>query len=54
MRLSLKAKILSIAVVLVLLFALLISVATVLMLMKQAEKDVEETRRRLFDEADWI
>nr|WP_047287974.1 methyl-accepting chemotaxis protein [Pseudomonas protegens] len=51
MRLSLKAKVLSLAVLPVLLFALVISLSTVLMLRQQAQKEVEETRHRLLDEA---
>ncbi|MBP5113468.1 cache domain-containing protein, partial [Pseudomonas protegens] len=51
MRLSLKAKVLSLAVLPVLLFALVISLSTVLMLRQQAQKEVEETRNRLLTEA---
>ncbi|MGA8138172.1 MAG: methyl-accepting chemotaxis protein [Pseudomonas gingeri] len=51
MRLSLKAKVLSIAVLPVLLFALVISLTTVLMLQQQAKKELEETRQRLLGEA---
>nr|WP_047337333.1 methyl-accepting chemotaxis protein [Pseudomonas protegens] len=51
MRLSLKAKVLSLAVLPVLLFALVISLSTMLMLRQQAQKEVEETRHRLLDEA---
>ncbi|ROL63529.1 chemotaxis protein [Pseudomonas protegens] len=51
MRLSLKAKVLSLAVLPVLLFALVISLSTVLMLRQQAQKEVEETRHRLLGEA---
>ena len=48
--LSLKAKVLSIAVLPVLLFALAISLTTVLMLQQQAKKEVEDTRQRLLGE----
>ncbi|MGC5702078.1 cache domain-containing protein [Pseudomonas sp. NFXW11] len=51
MRLSLKAKVLSLAVLPVLLFALVISLSTVFMLRQQAQKEVEETRQRLMGEA---
>ena len=51
MRLSLKAKVLSLAVLPVLLFALVISLTTVFMLKQQASKEVEETRQRLLGEA---
>ena len=51
MRLSLKAKVLSLAVLPVLLFALVISLTTVFMLKQQAGKEVEETRQRLLGEA---
>ncbi|MBS7560564.1 cache domain-containing protein [Pseudomonas sp. RC4D1] len=51
MRLSLKAKVLSLAVLPVLLFALVISLSTVFMLRQQAQKEVEETRSRLLVEA---
>ncbi|MEN5093646.1 methyl-accepting chemotaxis protein [Pseudomonas protegens] len=51
MRLSLKAKVLSLAVLPVLLFALVISLSTVFMLRQQAQKEVEETRHRLLGEA---
>ncbi|MCY7260203.1 chemotaxis protein [Pseudomonas protegens] len=51
MRLSLKAKVLSLAVLPVLLFALVISLSTVFMLRQQAQKEVEETRSRLLGEA---
>ncbi|MEL7550325.1 methyl-accepting chemotaxis protein [Pseudomonas protegens] len=51
MRLSLKAKVLFLAVLPVLLFALVISLSTVLMLRQQAQKEVEETRNRLLTEA---
>ncbi len=50
MHLSLKAKVLSIAVLPVLLFALAISLTTVLMLQQQAKKEVEDTRQRLLGE----
>ena len=51
MRLSLKAKVLSLAVLPVLLFALVISVTTVWILQDQATKEVEETRQRLLNDA---
>ena len=51
MRLNLKAKVLSLAVLPVVLFALIISVSTVLMLREQAKREVEETRQHLLDEA---
>ncbi|WOE77669.1 methyl-accepting chemotaxis protein [Pseudomonas protegens] len=51
MRLSLKAKVLSLAVLPVLLFALVISLSTVFMLRQQAQKEVDETRSRLLGEA---
>lgn len=51
MRLSLKTKVLSLAVLPVLVFALIISATTVLMLQKQAEREVNETRERLLTEA---
>jgi methyl-accepting chemotaxis protein len=51
MRLSLKAKVLSLAVLPVLLFALVISLTTVFILQEQAGKEVEETRQRLLTEA---
>ncbi|RMQ45976.1 Methyl-accepting chemotaxis protein [Pseudomonas cichorii] len=51
MRLSLKAKVLSLAVLPVLLFALVISATTVFILHQQAEKEVNETRERLLAEA---
>ncbi|MEE3509583.1 methyl-accepting chemotaxis protein [Pseudomonas sp. 10C3] len=50
MHLSLKAKVLSIAALPVLLFALAISLTTVLMLQQQAKKEVEDTRQRLLGE----
>jgi signal transduction histidine kinase len=43
MRLSLKAKVLSLAVLPVLLFALVISLTTLFILQEQAHKEVEQT-----------
>ncbi|MCV4343882.1 methyl-accepting chemotaxis protein [Pseudomonas capsici] len=51
MRLSLKAKVLSLAVLPVLLFAVVISVTTVFILRQQADREVSETRERLLTEA---
>ncbi|MDH0749218.1 methyl-accepting chemotaxis protein [Pseudomonas sp. GD03842] len=51
MRLNLKAKVLSLAVLPVLLFALIISVSTVVMLRQQADREVDETRQHLLAEA---
>ncbi|GAB7529656.1 methyl-accepting chemotaxis protein [Pseudomonas sp. 3A(2025)] len=51
MRPNLKAKVLLLAVVPVLLFALIISAATVYILQQQAELEVSETRERLLEEA---
>lgn len=51
MRLNLKAKVLSLAVLPVLIFALVISVTTVFMLQGQAKREVEDTRQRLLTEA---
>jgi methyl-accepting chemotaxis protein len=51
MRLSLKAKVLSLAVVPVLLFAVVISLTTVWILQGQARNEVEETRQRLLNDA---
>ena len=51
MRLSLKAKVLSLAVLPVLLFALVISLTTVWILQDQADKEVEEPRQRLLNDA---
>ncbi|MBC3208189.1 cache domain-containing protein [Pseudomonas sp. SWRI111] len=51
MRLSLKAKVLSLAVLPVLLFALVISVTTLFILQEQARKEVEQTRERLLGDA---
>lgn len=51
MRLNLKAKVLSLAVLPVLIFALVISAATVVMLQDQAKKEVEDTRQRLMADA---
>ncbi len=51
MRLNLKAKVLLLAVVPVLLFALIISAATVYILQQQAELEVSDTRERLLEEA---
>ncbi|MFY0751139.1 cache domain-containing protein [Pseudomonas sp. NFX5] len=51
MRLSLKAKVLSLAVVPVLLFAVVISLTTVWILQGQARNEVDETRQRLLNNA---
>ncbi|AIC21114.1 chemotaxis protein [Pseudomonas chlororaphis] len=51
MRLSLKGKVLSLAILPVLLFALVISLTTVVMLKQQAQNEVDETRQRLLGEA---
>ncbi|KMM92870.1 HAMP domain-containing protein [Pseudomonas lundensis] len=51
MRLSLKAKVLSLAVLPVLLFALVMSLTTVWILQNQANQEVEETRQRLLNDA---
>ncbi|APC18420.1 chemotaxis protein [Pseudomonas frederiksbergensis] len=51
MRLSLKAKVLSLSVLPVLLFALVISLTTAFILQEQARKEVEETRQRLMSDA---
>ncbi|MCU1751648.1 methyl-accepting chemotaxis protein [Pseudomonas sp. 6D_7.1_Bac1] len=51
MRLSLKAKVLSLSVLPVLLFALVISLTTAFILQEQARKEVEETRQRLMNDA---
>nr|WP_166226076.1 methyl-accepting chemotaxis protein [Pseudomonas atagonensis] len=51
MRLSLKAKVLSLAVLPVLLFALVISLTTLFILQEQAHKEVEQTRERLLADA---
>ncbi|MBT2375301.1 cache domain-containing protein [Pseudomonas fluorescens] len=51
MRLSLKAKVLSLAVLPVLLFAVVISLTTVWVLKGQADNEVEETRQRLLEDA---
>ncbi|KNH29950.1 chemotaxis protein [Pseudomonas syringae] len=51
MRMSLKAKVLSLAVLPVLLFALIISLTTLFILQEQARKEVEETRQRLLSDA---
>ena len=51
MRLSLKAKVLSLAVVPVLLFAVVISLTTVWILQGQARNEVDETRQRLLNDA---
>ncbi|QXI26760.1 cache domain-containing protein [Pseudomonas vanderleydeniana] len=51
MRLSLKAKVLSLAVLPVLLFAVVISLTTALILQNQARKEVEDTRKQLIAEA---
>ncbi|KAB0496674.1 methyl-accepting chemotaxis protein [Pseudomonas vancouverensis] len=51
MRMSLKAKVLSLAVLPVLLFALVISLTTLFILQEQATKEVEQTRERLLGDA---
>jgi methyl-accepting chemotaxis protein len=51
MRLNLKARVLSLAVLPVLLFALIVSVSTVFMLREQARREVQETRQHLLAEA---
>ncbi|MEJ5057672.1 methyl-accepting chemotaxis protein [Pseudomonas sp. MYb330] len=51
MRMSLKAKVLSLAVLPVLLFSLVISLTTLFILQEQARKEVEETRQRLLSDA---
>lgn len=51
MRLSLKAKVLALAVVPVLLFAVVISLTTVWILRGQARNEVDETRQRLLNDA---
>ena len=51
MRMSLKAKVLSLAVLPVLLFALVISLTTLFILQEQARKEVEETHQRLLSDA---
>nr|WP_085695026.1 MULTISPECIES: methyl-accepting chemotaxis protein [unclassified Pseudomonas] len=51
MRLSLKAKVLSLAVLPVLLFALVISLTVLFILQEQAHKEVEQTRERLLGDA---
>ncbi|WP_213941617.1 methyl-accepting chemotaxis protein [Pseudomonas sp. dw_612] len=51
MRMSLKAKVLSLAVLPVLLFALVISLTTLFILQEQARKEVEETRQNLLKDA---
>ncbi|MBT9265272.1 cache domain-containing protein [Pseudomonas sp. MG-9] len=51
MRLSLKAKVLSLAVLPVLLFALVISLTTLFILQQQAHTEVEQTRERLLVDA---
>ena len=51
MRLNLKAKVLSLAVLPVLVFALIISASTVIMLREQGKREVEETRQHLLAEA---
>ncbi|WP_460122371.1 methyl-accepting chemotaxis protein [Pseudomonas sp. S2_C03] len=51
MRMSLKAKVLSLAVLPVLIFALVISLTTFFVLQEQARKEVEETRERLLTNA---
>ncbi|WP_122411402.1 methyl-accepting chemotaxis protein [Pseudomonas viridiflava] len=51
MRLSLKAKVLSLAILPVLMFGLVISATTVYMLHQQADREVSDTRERLLSEA---
>jgi methyl-accepting chemotaxis protein len=51
MRMSLKAKVLSLAVLPVLLFALVISLTTLFVLQEQARNEVEQTRERLLSDA---
>nr|WP_223538174.1 methyl-accepting chemotaxis protein [Pseudomonas sp. GL-B-16] len=51
MRMSLKAKVLSLAVLPVLLFALVISLTTLFILQDQVRKEVEQTRERLLSDA---
>lgn len=51
MRISLKAKVLSLAILPVLIFAVIISVTTVIMMREQASREVSETRERLLNEA---
>ena len=51
MRLSLKAKVLALAVVPVLVFAVVISLTTVWILQGQARNEVDETRQRLLNDA---
>jgi methyl-accepting chemotaxis protein len=51
MRLNLKAKVLSLAILPVLLFALIISASTVYILHQQAKSEVEDTRQHLLSEA---
>ncbi|BCX69500.1 methyl-accepting chemotaxis sensory transducer with Cache sensor [Pseudomonas sp. WPR_5_2] len=51
MRMSLKAKVLSLAVLPVLLFALVISLTTLFILQGQARHEVEQTRERLLSDA---
>ncbi|MEX3777335.1 methyl-accepting chemotaxis protein [Pseudomonas sp. MYb118] len=51
MRMSLKAKVLSLAVLPVLVFALVISFTTYFVLQEQARKEVEQTRERLLSNA---
>jgi methyl-accepting chemotaxis protein len=51
MRLSLKAKVLSLAMLPVLIFAVVISVVTVVILHKQAQQEVDEARVRLLNDA---
>ncbi|AUM70921.1 chemotaxis protein [Pseudomonas fluorescens] len=51
MRLSLKAKVLSLAVLPVLLSAVIISLTTAFILQEQAVKEVQQTRERLLSEA---
>ncbi|OPG76297.1 chemotaxis protein, partial [Pseudomonas ogarae] len=51
MRLSLKAKVLSLAILPVLLSAVIISLTTAFILKEQASKEVQQTRERLLSEA---
>lgn len=51
MRLSLKGKVLSLAILPVLIFAVVISVFSVFLLQQQAKREVEQTRERLLNDA---
>ena len=51
MRLSLKAKVLSLAMLPVLIFAVVVSITTYAILHKQAQKEVDEARARLLNDA---